>query len=79
MACGTPVVAADNSSLPEAVGEAGLLVDAGDSDSLAEALGGILTDSGLRSRLVQAGFEQSSRFSWQESAQQLLGVYNSFA
>jgi glycosyltransferase involved in cell wall biosynthesis len=75
MACGTPVVAADNSSLPEAVGEAGLLVDAGDVDALAEALGCLLVDEALRARLVPAGREQARRFVWEAAARQLLDVY----
>lgn len=75
MASGTPVVAADNSSLPEAVGEAGLMVPAGDSDALAQALARILTDKDLRQRLVQAGFEQARRFSWEQSAARLLQLF----
>lgn len=75
MACGTPVVAADNSSLPEAVGGAGLMVEAGDTDGLAGALGQLLTDQSLRERLIPAGYEQARGFSWDESARQLLSVY----
>jgi glycosyltransferase involved in cell wall biosynthesis len=78
MACGTPVVAADNSSLPEVVGEAGLMVDAGDVDALSRALGCLLTDEALRERLIPAGLEQAGRFTWREAAQQLLRVYESF-
>jgi len=77
MACGTPVVAADNSSLPEVVGEAGLLVDAGDPDALSEALGRLLRDEALQGRLFRAGLDQARRFTWEEAAQQLLHVYES--
>jgi glycosyltransferase involved in cell wall biosynthesis len=76
MACGVPVVAADNSSLPEAVGEAGLLVSARDIDGLAGALGALLADSSLRARLIAAGQYQASRFTWGRAAAQLLSVYN---
>lgn len=75
MACGTPVVSADNSSLPEAVGDAGLLVDAGRPDELARALASLLLDEGLRARLVEAGRRQASRFTWEQAALQLLAVY----
>lgn len=75
MACGVPVVAADNSSLPEAVGDAGLLVDAADIHALAEALAQLLTDQLLRARLIQNGYQQAQRFSWEEAAQQLLSTY----
>ncbi len=77
MACGTPVIAADNSSLPEVVGEAGLLVDAGDVNGLARAFERVLQDAGLRARLVAAGLVQASRFSWEASAQRLLELYSS--
>lgn len=79
MACGTPVVAADNSSLPEVVGEAGLLVNAGDTDALVQMLARLLLDRLLRVRLVSAGCEQARRFKWQTAAEGLLGVYQGCA
>jgi glycosyltransferase involved in cell wall biosynthesis len=79
MACGTPVVAADNSSLPEVVGEAGLLVDAGDPEALSEALARLLTDGELEVHLILAGRRQARRFTWEGAARQLLGLYRSFA
>ncbi len=75
MACGTPVVAADNSSLPEAVGAAGLLVNAGEPVALADALRRLLRESELRERLVVAGREQARRFTWEDAGKQLLQVY----
>jgi glycosyltransferase involved in cell wall biosynthesis len=75
MACGTPVISANNSSLPEVVGEAGLLVDAADADGLVGALARTLTDPELRARLVAAGLAQAKRFSWGASARQLLELY----
>jgi glycosyltransferase involved in cell wall biosynthesis len=79
MACGTPVVAADNSSLPEVVGEAGLLVDAGDPQALAEALARLLTDRELAAHLVRTGRNQARRFTWEGAARQLLDLYCSCA
>jgi glycosyltransferase involved in cell wall biosynthesis len=75
MACGVPVVAADNSSLPEVVGEAGLLVNARDADGLARALSRLLRDRSLRDRLVAAGHKQAQRFAWGRAAEQLLALY----
>jgi glycosyltransferase involved in cell wall biosynthesis len=75
MACGTPVVAADNSSLPEVVGQAGIMIDAGDTDGLSEALGELACNDPLRSRLVTAGHEQACRFTWKAAAERLLAVY----
>jgi glycosyltransferase involved in cell wall biosynthesis len=79
MACGTPVVAADNSSLPEVVGEAGLLVDAGDVDALSDALARLLLDKALRAQLMSSGREQARRFAWDAAARQLLDLYSSFS
>jgi glycosyltransferase involved in cell wall biosynthesis len=79
MACGTPVVAANNSSLPEVVGEAGLLVDAADADALASAMLRLLTDETLKARLSVAGPEQARRFTWKDAARRLLRIYDSFA
>jgi glycosyltransferase involved in cell wall biosynthesis len=78
MACGTPVVAADNSSLPEAMGEAGLMVDAAQTEALAAALARLVLDSMLRERLLSAGHIQAQRFTWLAAAQQLLATYRSF-
>jgi glycosyltransferase involved in cell wall biosynthesis len=76
MACGTPTVAADNSSLPEAVGDAGLLVPTKDPVALAEALGTLLAEPALRDRLAAAGLKQAAKFTWNRGAQQLLEVYS---
>jgi len=79
MACGTPVVTADNSSLPEAAGDAALLVDAADTDALAGSLFRLLADEALRARLLPVGQAQAKRFTWESSAQQLLDLYWAFA
>jgi glycosyltransferase involved in cell wall biosynthesis len=75
MACGTPVVAADNSSLPEAVGKSGLMVSAEDTAALVSALSDLLTDQELRSRLVADGREQARKFNWENAGRELLEVY----
>jgi glycosyltransferase involved in cell wall biosynthesis len=75
MGCGTPVVCADNSSLPEVAGDAALLVKATDTDALADALDRLLTDLPRRERLVSLGFQQARRFTWAAAARRLLGVY----
>lgn len=79
MACGTPVVAANTSSLPEAAGDAALLVSPTDTEALAEALGQALGDAQLRERLTHLGYEQCLRFSWEDSAHHLLDSYQSLA
>lgn len=72
MACGTPVVSSDNSSLPEAVGEAALKVEATNIKSIAAAIDRLLKDQVLRQQLIEKGYQQVMRFSWEESARKLI-------
>jgi glycosyltransferase involved in cell wall biosynthesis len=75
MACGTPVLASNNSSLPEVLGTAARLVDAGDVAGLADAMAILLSDSSLRAHLAEAGTAQAARFTWEDAARQLLRAY----
>lgn len=75
MACGVPVVASNRSSLPEVAGEAALLVDPTQPEALAAALRAVLRDTGLRQRLIAAGLERARAFSWQQTAERTLAVY----
>ncbi len=75
MACGTPVVSADNSSLPEVVGDAGILLPAEDVEAWADALARVLEDVSLRATLRERGFRQAARFSWEASARALVEIY----
>jgi glycosyltransferase involved in cell wall biosynthesis len=79
MACGTPVVCADNSSLPETAGDAAFLVEATDTDALADAMHQLLIDTSLRETLVRRGFAQAARFTWEKAANRLLRVYHNVA
>jgi glycosyltransferase involved in cell wall biosynthesis len=74
MACGTPVVCSDVSSLPEVAGDAALLVDPLDVEALAGALRRLAVDGDLRRDLVERGFQQAQRFSWRRCAEQTLEV-----
>lgn len=75
MACGTPVITADNSSFPEVVGDAGLLVDAPDVQALVSGLRRLLTDSALRQDMTAKGLRRAMRFTWQSAAENLLATY----
>lgn len=77
MACGTPVITSNTSSLPEVVGDAALTIDPYNIEALAAAIERVLTDAALRHDLRQRGFVQAQRFSWQQTAQQTLAVYHS--
>src|SRR5258706_15836085 len=75
MACGIPTVVSNKGSLPEVVGEAGLLVDPDSRDSLVDALCRILTDSDLRQRSTQTGLARARLFTWERAAEVALSVY----
>jgi glycosyltransferase involved in cell wall biosynthesis len=74
LACGTPTLVSNTTSLPEIVGDAAILCDPEDVDSIANALHQGLTDERLRQRLQVAGPEQAARFSWQRCAEETLAV-----
>lgn len=76
MACGTPVITAHNSSLPEAGGDAALYIDASKPDELRDAVVGVLTDQQQHDRMSAAGLAHAKAFSWKHSAQQLRDVLN---
>jgi glycosyltransferase involved in cell wall biosynthesis len=77
MACGTPVVASNQGSLPEVVGDAGLCVDPTDTAAIAEAVATVLTDDAVRDRLRQRGLERARLFGWERTARETLSVYES--
>ncbi|MEP6921455.1 MAG: glycosyltransferase family 1 protein [bacterium] len=75
MNCGAPVITGNRTSLPEVVGNAGLLVDPFDVEAIANGIAQILDDSDLRSQLRTSGFERARMFDWKETAKQTLEVY----
>jgi len=76
MACGAVVLAANTSSLPEVVGDGGLLVDPADVDGTAASLVGVLRDSAQQEQVREAALAQASRFDWRTTAAQTRGVYD---
>ncbi len=74
MACGTPVICSNTSSLPELAGEAALLVDPIDVSALASAIQRVLFEPGLRAALIEKGYQQVQKFSWTKAAQETLVV-----
>ncbi len=77
MACGTPVICSNTSSLPEVVGDAALLVNPADTVALTEALCKVLTDDGLRDELRSRGLGQAAHFTWEQTAAATLALYRS--
>ena len=76
MACGTPVVTSNASSLPEVVGEAGFTMPPEDAEGLADALRQVLSDGELQVHLRQRGMQRAAQFSWAETARQTLDIYD---
>ena len=72
MSCGTPVLVGNNSSLPEVVGDAGILVDANNVEDISAKIEEVLSNDKLRSIMVAKGLTQASKFKWEISAQKLL-------
>jgi glycosyltransferase involved in cell wall biosynthesis len=72
MACGTPVITSDRTSLPEVVGEAALLVDPTDVEAIAAAMARLIDNVPLRQHLREAGIERASELTWRHTAQRLL-------
>jgi glycosyltransferase involved in cell wall biosynthesis len=75
MACGTPVVTSNSTSLPEVVGDAGLMVPPTDADALAAAMLRLLQDDALHAEMRARGLQRPAAFSWHTSAARTLQVY----
>ncbi|MBZ0307998.1 MAG: glycosyltransferase family 4 protein, partial [Anaerolineae bacterium] len=75
MACGTPVLTSTVSSMPEVAGDAAVLVNPYEVEALSDGLRVLLTDTSLRETLIERGFQQARRFSWQKAAQELKAIY----
>jgi glycosyltransferase involved in cell wall biosynthesis len=76
MACGTPVVSSNSSSLPEVVGDAGVLVNPHGVEEMSEAMQRLLSDNTLRAEMATRGLAQARTFSWQRAAAETLQVYD---
>ena len=75
MVAGVPVVATRAGSVPEVVGDAALLVEAGEPAELAAALESVLNDAGTRARLIAAGHERAAMFTWDRTAVEMVALY----
>ncbi|MCL5962572.1 MAG: glycosyltransferase family 4 protein [Chloroflexi bacterium] len=78
MACGTPVVCSNASSLPEVVGDAAITVDPTNVDALAQAMRHVLGSVELQEQLRQKGLQRAQRFTWKKTAEQTLAAFEEF-
>ncbi len=79
MACGTPVIVSNTSSLPEVVGDAALLVEPTDADGMTVAMWRLLSDEPLRRQMANKGLKRASLFSWKKAALETLSIYRNLA
>ncbi|KAF5086885.1 D-inositol-3-phosphate glycosyltransferase [anaerobic digester metagenome] len=75
MACGTPVITANTSSLPEVVGDAGVMVDPDDDTTLADEMYRVLTDDSLKEEMMKKSLERAKLFQWDDAAKKTFKVY----
>jgi len=76
MACGSPIITSNLTSLPEVVGDAGILVNPTDIRGLSSAIVRVITDLGLQQTMRQKGIERTRFFSWDKVAQETLDIYD---
>lgn len=75
MACGTPVITSDCSSLPETVGDAAIQIDPNNSEELAYEMKRVLSDQSLRNDLIKKGLEHAAFHTWEKAATKLMEVF----
>ncbi len=76
MACGTPVITSNTSSLPEVVGEAGFKLPPHDVEALTETMAKLLSDAAMSQHYKRAGLERAKLFSWERAARETQAVYD---
>jgi glycosyltransferase involved in cell wall biosynthesis len=75
MQCGTPVITSNTSSLPEVVGDAGIMVAPTDSDALCQAMLDLYCSDALRRDLAQKSLLRAKQFSWQKTTRETINAY----
>lgn len=75
MACGCPVISSNAASIPETVGNAGIMVNPMDVDGLAEAIIKVLTNDALKEEMIKKGLKRAQEFNWEKTARETLKVY----
>jgi glycosyltransferase involved in cell wall biosynthesis len=79
MACGTPVITSNTTSLPEVAGDAAVCVTPGDVAELTQAMHQVLENAGLHKQLRKAGLKRAMLFSWERTARETLRIYQKVA
>jgi glycosyltransferase involved in cell wall biosynthesis len=77
MACGTPVITSNTTSLPEVAGDAALLVTPESVEEIASAIRKLLSDTGLQEHLRTRGYQQAAKFTWERTYAKTIEVLSS--
>lgn len=75
MACGTPVITSNTASLPEVVGDAGIMVNPHDTEKLSQMILNVLTDDSLQKKLSEQGLNRARQFTWENTAKKILETF----
>ncbi|PNX48592.1 MAG: hypothetical protein BV457_01160 [Thermoplasmata archaeon M9B1D] len=75
MACGIPVIASNTSSLPEVIGDAGIMIDPKNVNDIADAIKKILNSEKLKNDLILKGLERTKMFEWKNTSNKILKIY----
>ena len=75
MACGCPVITSDVSSIPEVMGDAGILIDPQNADQVSNAIHKVISDVGFKEIMINKGLERAKLFNWDKTARETLKVY----
>ncbi|MEM6403746.1 MAG: glycosyltransferase family 1 protein [Cyanobacteria bacterium P01_D01_bin.116] len=75
MACGTPVITANVSAMPEVIGDAGILVEPNNYQLMADAVNNLQHNSVFRKQLIEKGLNRVKRFTWESTSEQIAQVY----
>jgi glycosyltransferase involved in cell wall biosynthesis len=75
MQCGVPVITSNKSSLPEVVGDAGIMIEPTDTDGLCQSILDIYNKPSLREAMSLKSLEQAEKFSWEKCTQETIAAY----
>ena len=78
MACGTPVITSNTSSMPEVAGDAACLVNPNSTENIYEAISKVRSDKNYKNQLTEKGLARYTKFTWENAARQVLGIYQTF-
>jgi len=78
MACGTPVITSNTSSMPEVAGDAACLVNPNSTEHIYEAIAKVRSDKNYKNQLTEKGLARYTKFTWENAARQVLGIYQTF-